>query len=127
MAESSLDVLKDVLQRCLDMVAECSCYIGCPSCIHIPQCKQHNEDLDKEGSILLLASLLNQSIKKLHRPKLAKQTVPTPDGSGNLRIQAREYERQQKILRQQAEAIPPEYPRVLALFNEESIPDRQPG
>ncbi|ABO51244.1 helicase domain protein [Desulforamulus reducens MI-1] len=127
LAESSLDVLKDVLQRCLDMVAECSCYIGCPSCIHIPQCKQHNEDLDKEGSILLLASLLNQSIKKLHRPKLAKQTVPTPDGSGNLRIQAREYERQQKILRQQAEAILPEYPRVLALFNEESIPIEAKG
>ena len=38
----------------LEMVANCECELGCPSCIHFPTCGAGNVPLDKAGCVHLL-------------------------------------------------------------------------
>jgi len=40
------------------LVGECSCESGCPSCVQSPKCGNLNDHLHKEGSLLLMRSML---------------------------------------------------------------------
>lgn len=41
-----------------DMVAECRCADGCPSCVQSPSCGSGNAALDKAGAVTILSALL---------------------------------------------------------------------
>ena len=47
-------VFEKLLERCLNLVKECPCEDGCPSCIHSPKCGSGNYPLDKNAVIGLL-------------------------------------------------------------------------
>jgi len=48
------DVLEKWLGKALQVVSECPCDEGCPSCVQDPQCGSGNQPLDKEGARFLL-------------------------------------------------------------------------
>jgi DEAD/DEAH box helicase domain-containing protein len=56
-AELSFDRVHEHLAAALEVVRECPCDDGCPSCVQSPKCGNWNEYLDKGGAITLLRLL----------------------------------------------------------------------
>ena len=54
------EVVEELLHKALELISECECEEGCPSCIHSPKCGAGNKPLDKEGAVLVLKALLGQ-------------------------------------------------------------------
>jgi len=46
-----------LFSRTLAVIAGCSCETGCPSCVHSPKCGSGNRPIDKDGAILLLRTM----------------------------------------------------------------------
>lgn len=84
LAESVIDSLDDVLQKCADIVFNCQCKDGCPSCIQIPQCPTSNEELDKNGVKQLLARLLGKPVEP-------EKEMPKIKSQADLRLAARAF------------------------------------
>lgn len=62
LSERAYDVIEELLTKTLELIADCPCEEGCPSCIHSPKCGAGNKPLDKLGSIITLKLLLNHEI-----------------------------------------------------------------
>jgi len=60
LAQRGFEVVSDLLERTLDLVRECECEDGCPSCIHSPKCGSGNKPLDKAASVMVLECLLGR-------------------------------------------------------------------
>lgn len=54
------DVTGEWLAKALEIVSECPCESGCPSCVQDPQCGSGNQPLDKEGARFLLERWLKE-------------------------------------------------------------------
>ncbi|TMW67118.1 hypothetical protein Poli38472_012234 [Pythium oligandrum] len=50
--------LPAILFKAWTIADECSCIVGCPSCIHSAQCTEYNNVLDKRGSLIVLEHLV---------------------------------------------------------------------
>lgn len=59
-AEKSHELIHDILKTTHELVKDCGCEGGCPSCIHSPKCGNENEPLDKEAAIHMLTDLLGE-------------------------------------------------------------------
>ncbi|WP_172192921.1 DEAD/DEAH box helicase [Actinomyces faecalis] len=46
------------LEATLEVIEQCGCTSGCPSCVQSPKCGNNNEPLDKTGAVTLLRLLL---------------------------------------------------------------------
>ncbi len=57
-SEGTYDRLQELLGATLDIIRECGCSEGCPSCVQSPKCGNNNEPLDKHGAQRLLELLL---------------------------------------------------------------------
>ncbi len=57
-AELGFEAAERLLRAALEVVADCPCSSGCPSCVHSPKCGNGNEPLDKRGAVTLLGTLL---------------------------------------------------------------------
>lgn len=57
-AEHGYEVIEDLWKATLNVVSECPCESGCPSCIHSPKCGNNNQSLDKDVALLLLRQVL---------------------------------------------------------------------
>ncbi len=60
LAEAGYKTLGNLLVRTLDLITECSCRDGCPSCIQSPKCGNMNEPLDKRAAIIILKSMIDK-------------------------------------------------------------------
>ncbi len=58
LAERGFEALTAWWQATAEMIANCPCQAGCPSCIHSPKCGNNNEPLDKAGAAALLHAML---------------------------------------------------------------------
>ncbi|MEW6670008.1 MAG: DEAD/DEAH box helicase [Thermodesulfobacteriota bacterium] len=58
LAQRGFEVVQELLEKTLDLLRECECEEGCPSCIHSPKCGNGNKPLDKRAAALVLEILL---------------------------------------------------------------------
>jgi DEAD/DEAH box helicase domain-containing protein len=64
LSEKAFEILPELLASSYEMVRDCPCEDGCPSCIHSPKCGNDNQPLDKKATVLILGELC-------HRPESA--------------------------------------------------------
>jgi len=57
LAEKAFGLLPDLLQTSYELVRDCRCEAGCPSCIYSPKCGNDNQPLDKDAAVLILREL----------------------------------------------------------------------
>jgi DEAD/DEAH box helicase domain-containing protein len=60
-SEKGFDMLPQLWRGVLQLLRECPCEDGCPSCVQSPKCGNNNEPLDKAGAAMLLAMLLGEA------------------------------------------------------------------
>lgn len=46
--------VEELLRATADLIAQCPCETGCPSCVQSPKCGNYNDPLDKKGALSLL-------------------------------------------------------------------------
>ena len=63
-AQGAFERLDTLLTTTLQMISECPCEDGCPSCIQSPKCGNNNEPLDKAGAIYFLRSITTGANKE---------------------------------------------------------------
>jgi len=52
--------VKELWKKTLELVSNCECKDGCPSCIYSPKCGNENEPLDKKAAAIILERLLEK-------------------------------------------------------------------
>ncbi|MBC7194486.1 MAG: DEAD/DEAH box helicase [Caldisericia bacterium] len=58
-SKKGFDYIEKLLSYGYDVIKNCKCEDGCPSCIYSPKCGNKNKPLDKQGAILILEIILN--------------------------------------------------------------------
>ncbi len=56
-AECIYNSFEDLLRNTYDLISNCGCDEGCPSCVHSPKCGAGNRPLDKLGAMMALSLL----------------------------------------------------------------------
>jgi DEAD/DEAH box helicase domain-containing protein len=59
LAEKAYEILPDMFSSAYELVRNCGCDDGCPSCIYSPKCGNDNQPLDKDAVVLILNDLCN--------------------------------------------------------------------
>jgi DEAD/DEAH box helicase domain-containing protein len=57
LAEKAYGILPKIFSTSFDLVKDCPCENGCPSCIYSPKCGNDNQPLDKEAATVILKEL----------------------------------------------------------------------
>ena len=60
-AQHGFDIAQTWLTATRDLIRECRCHGGCPSCVQSPKCGNGNHPLDKLAAIRLLTELLREA------------------------------------------------------------------
>lgn len=61
LSEKLYTLLPELLVTTLNLIQDCKCKDGCPSCIYSSKCGNNNEPLDKQSAIVLLKELIKIS------------------------------------------------------------------
>jgi DEAD/DEAH box helicase domain-containing protein len=60
LAKRGYEIIEGLLEKTINLISDCPCEAGCPSCIHSPQCGSGNKPLDKAGALYLCNLLLGR-------------------------------------------------------------------
>ena len=79
LAERVYKVVGELLKATLDLIENCECEEGCPSCIHSPKCGSRNEPLSKHTAVAILRDVLgvDAGARRQLRRAPREKTVPT--------------------------------------------------
>jgi len=58
LSEKLYSLLNELFETTLNLIQDCKCEAGCPSCIYSSKCGNNNEPLDKQAAIFLLKELI---------------------------------------------------------------------
>jgi DEAD/DEAH box helicase domain-containing protein len=95
LASRIFEVFPELLKRTYDLIRDCKCSDGCPSCIHSPRCGSGNHPLDKKAVRELLQRFEGEGDFKvkeekapleqvISKPSLIVRPRPRPDFTGTL-------------------------------------------
>lgn len=56
-AEKCHELFDELVQATLELIRDCECKAGCPSCIYSPKCGDDNQPLDKKAALIILKGL----------------------------------------------------------------------
>ncbi len=80
LTERGFQVLPELFLKTRQLLEECPCESGCPSCVHSPKCGSGNKPLDKQGAHLTLQGLLGETpwtdTKQPSRPSSSAPSGP---------------------------------------------------
>ena len=60
LAARGYDIIMPLMEKTKELVASCTCSLGCPACIHSPKCGSGNKPLDKTAALELLRFLCGE-------------------------------------------------------------------
>jgi DEAD/DEAH box helicase domain-containing protein len=78
LAEKAFGILPELFATSHELVRDCPCETGCPSCIYSPKCGNDNQPLDKEGTVLILAELAQPEEKREYAGREGKPGKAIP-------------------------------------------------
>jgi DEAD/DEAH box helicase domain-containing protein len=58
LAEKGYELFPELITSARNLVRDCRCEDGCPSCIHSPKCGNDNQPLDKVATVMVLDALI---------------------------------------------------------------------
>ncbi len=82
LAEKAYEILPDIFSSAHELIQDCGCDEGCPSCIYSPKCGNDNQPLDKQAAILVLGDLCSPP-EKSECPGISAESVQASSSSGN--------------------------------------------
>jgi DEAD/DEAH box helicase domain-containing protein len=57
LSEKAYQIFEGIIEKTFQLVSECRCETGCPSCIYSPKCGNDNQPLDKEATVRILEAV----------------------------------------------------------------------
>jgi DEAD/DEAH box helicase domain-containing protein len=61
LSERAYETMEELLTTTFEMIRDCECEEGCPSCVQSPKCGSGNHPLDKQGALLILGHILGRT------------------------------------------------------------------
>lgn len=77
LCESVFKNVGSLWEATLNLIAECECEDGCPSCVHSPKCGSGNKPLDKAAATAILMSVCGKT-KRVKKEKQSVTVIETP-------------------------------------------------
>ena len=60
LTQKAYETMEELLTTTFEMIRDCGCEEGCPSCVQSPKCGSGNHPLDKEGALWILGHILGR-------------------------------------------------------------------
>jgi DEAD/DEAH box helicase domain-containing protein len=75
LSRKAFEKIDEFLSLTYRAIADCSCEIGCPSCVHSPKCGSGNRPIDKKASLQILDRLLEKQPARRNKAELRPATL----------------------------------------------------
>ena len=69
LSAEAFDKAEKLVERAQEIVSQCDCENGCPSCVHSPKCGSGNRPIDKLSCLTLIQKVLSQNLSKGSKKK----------------------------------------------------------
>jgi DEAD/DEAH box helicase domain-containing protein len=92
LCKKGFSVIEQLLRQTWQVVRECPCEIGCPSCVHSPKCGSGNRPIDKKSCLHIFERLLDVDRRRAGSADTAVRRQPV------LQIQAAEGQEEEPVL-----------------------------
>lgn len=89
-AQTGYEQAEDWWAATRDLLRDCPCVEGCPSCVQSPKCGNGNQSLDKNGARVLADALLGAPLPATTRPIAASPLQRTDEQHAALLVDMRE-------------------------------------